>query len=338
MSDTELAADKAEELYREMYLIRYFEDRVHEVFIDGELPGFLHLCSGQEASAVGVIAHLRKSDAITSTHRNHGHALAKGASPVDMMLELYGRDHGSNNAKGGSMHIAAPEVGHFASGGIVGASAPLALGPALAFKLQGEGNVAVAFFGDGGAQQGTVLESMNLAKAWELPVIFVCENNNFGQATPVSYASASAPFERAKGFGLPSEKVDGQDVLAVYEAAGAAVRRAREGGGPSFLQCETYSYHGAWEGEPKRTYRLPELDLPFRERDPLVLLDAHLSERSVDWLDRKLDIEERAEQIVEDAIDAGRRGEIPSTDVVTQGVYADRGLVIDSHGLAIHQN
>lgn len=338
MTQPELDLASAVEMYREMYLIRYFEDRVHEVFLDGELPGFLHLCSGQEASAVGVIAHLRESDAITSTHRNHGHALAKGASPVDMMLELYGRDHGSNNAKGGSMHIAAPEVGHFASGGIVGASAPLALGPALAFKLRGEGDVAVAFFGDGGAQQGTVLESMNLAKVWDLPVIFVCENNQFGQATPVTYAASSSPYERAKGFNIPSEKVDGQDVRAVYDVAGAAVGRAREGGGPTFLECETYSYHGAWEGEPKRTYRLPILDQPFRDRDPLTLLDDYLAQRSGQWLVDKLDIEERVEQTVEAAVDAGRRGAIPSTESVTQGVYADAGLVIDRHGLAVHQN
>lgn len=322
------------ELYRTMALIRSFEDRVHELFAEGELPGFLHLCSGQEAVAAGVVAHLRREDMITSTHRNHGHALAKGVSPEAMMVELYGRAGGTNAGKGGSMHLADPAVGHLASGGIVGASAPLALGPAQAAKLAGTGAVSVAFFGDGGAQQGTVLESMNLAAVWNLPIVFVCENNLFGQATIIDYASGAAPHARARGFGLPAEQVDGQDVVAVYEAAGRAVERARTGGGPAYLECRTYSYHGAWEGEPKRSYRRPEIEDDFRRRDPLRLLDQALA-AAPGWTGRKDRIDDEVDEQVGRAVEAGRSAPYPDPATVTTGVYADPNVVIDRDGLAV---
>jgi len=323
------------DLYRTMSLIRTFEDRVHELFADGELPGFLHLYSGEEAVAAGVMAHLRPDDTITSNHRNHGHALAKGVSPEAMMIELYGRAGGSNAGKGGSMHLADDRVGHVASGGIVGASAPLAAGLAQAAKLSGSDAVAVAFFGDGGAQQGTVLEAMNLAAAWKLPMLFVCENNLFAQATIIDYASAASPAERAAAFGMPAEKVDGQDVIAVYEAAGRAVARARAGEGPTFLECATYAYHGAWEGEPKRSYRLPEVENRFRSRDPLRLLDEVLAAAKPDWADVKDEIEEEVEDRVERAIETGRAAPYPDPASAATGVYADPGVVIDRDGLAV---
>lgn len=330
-----LPGDTLVGLYRTMALIRAFEERVHELFTEGELPGFLHLCSGQEAVAAGVIAHLERADMITSTHRNHGHALAKGVDVTAMMIELYGRAGGSNSGKGGSMHLADPAVGHLASGGIVGASAPLALGPAQAAKLAGTGAVAVAFFGDGGAQQGTVLEAMNLAAVWRLPVVFVCENNLFGQATTVEYASAAAPFARAEGFGLPSERVDGQDVVAVHQAAGRAVERARAGDGPSYLECLTYSYHGAWEGEPKRSYRRPEVESDFRRRDPLRLLDDVLTAAQPDWLDVRDRVDDEVAEQVDGAVEAGRAAPYPDPSTVLTGVYADPNVVIDRDGLAV---
>ncbi|MEZ7004331.1 thiamine pyrophosphate-dependent dehydrogenase E1 component subunit alpha [Streptomyces sp. AD55] len=321
-------------LYRTMATIRSFEERVHELFQDGELPGFLHLCSGQEAVAAGVVDHLRPGDSIASNHRNHGHALAKGVSAQSMMIELYGRAGGTNEGKGGSMHIADPAVGHVASGGIVGASAPLALGPAQAAKLDGRDDIAVAFFGDGGAQQGTVLESMNLAAVWSLPVVFVCENNVFGQATPVTYASAVPPSERAAGFGIPAEKVDGQDVIAVHEAARRAVERARSGRGPSYLEFTTYSYHGAWEGEPKRAYRLPEIEQEFRTRDPLVLLSERLAADTDDWQAVKDGIDDEIHDVIEEAVEAGRSAEFPEVSTLTTDVYADRRVTVDRDGLS----
>ena len=324
------------DLYRTMSLIRTFEERVHELFVEGELPGFLHLCAGQEATAAGVIAHLRVDDGITSTHRNHGHALAKGVSPAAMMTELYGRAGGTNAGKGGSMHLADQRVGHVASGGIVGAGAPLALGIAQAAKLSGTDGVAAVFFGDGAAQQGTVLESMNLAAVWKLPILFVCENNLFGQATTIDYSSAVAPAARAEGFGMASEKVDGQDVIAVYQAAGRAVERARAGEGPTYLELSTYSYHGAWEGEPKRAYRLPEVESDFRGRDPLRLLDAVLAAVKPDWTDVKDELEEEVEEQVESAIEAGRAAPYPDPATVTEGVYADPAVTIDRDGLTVH--
>jgi pyruvate dehydrogenase E1 component alpha subunit len=321
------------ELFRVMSLIRTFEDRVHVLFQDGELPGLLHLCAGQEAGVAGVIAHLTRTDMVTSTHRNHGHGLAKGIDPAAMMTELYGRAGGANDGKGGSMHVADASVGLLAAGGIVGAGAPLALGPALAAKLDGRPDVAVTFFGDGGAQQGTVLESMNLAAVWNLPAIFVCENNVFGQATPVTYASAAQPHARAAGFGIPAEIVDGQDVLAVYEAAGRAIARAREGGGPSFLEIRTYSYHGGWEGESKKSYRLPEIEAEFRERDPLELLDARLEERVDDWAAHREDIEDEVHDLVDAAVEAARQAPRPDPSSLTEGVYADTTVSIDRDGL-----
>lgn len=321
-------------LYRAMALIRCFEERVHQLFQDGELPGLLHLCSGQEAVAAGVMAHLTAADTITSTHRNHGHALAKGVDPSALMIELYGRAGGTNDGKGGSMHVADASVGHLASGGIVGGSVPLAMGPALAARLDGRSEVSVAFFGDGGAQQGTVLESMNLAAVWRLPAVFVCENNVFGQATPVSYASAVAPGERARGFGMPAESVDGQDVVAVHAAAQRAIERARAGDGPSFIECLTYSYHGAWEGESKRSYRLPEIESDFRGRDPLTMLADRLAAVVPGWVSLQDELDEEIYDVVEAAVEAGRRAARPVPTALLENVYADPVVRVDRDGLS----
>jgi len=332
--EQELSLGTLTGLYEQMARIRAFETRVHELASGGELPGFLHLCAGQEAVAAGVIAQLRPTDSITSTHRNHGHALAKGVRATAIMAELFGRVTGTNRARGGSMHIADPASGHFASGGVVGAGAPLALGPALAAKLDGSGAVAIAFFGDGGAQQGTVLESMNLAAVWRLPVVFVCENNVFGQATPVGYAASTPPACRAAGFGLASETVNGQDVAAVYAAAGWAVQRARDGRGPTYLECLTYSYYGAWEGETQVAYRLPDLEQDFHRRDPVALADARLAARDPQWPARRDEITARLSREVDAAVTYGRASEEPSPSGLCTGVYADPVARVDRDGLA----
>ena len=225
--------------YRVMKTIREFEERVHVEFAAGEIPGFVHLYAGEEACAAGVCAHLSKHDYIASTHRGHGHCIAKGVDVHGMMAELFGRSTGLCGGKGGSMHVADLELGMMGANGIVGGGPPLASGAALAAKRLGQGNIAVAFVGDGGSNQGTTFESLNLAKVWNLPVIFVVEDNGYAEATSSKWSiGAESNAERARGFGLPAVQVDGHDFFAVHEAAGEAVERAREGAGPSLLDCQ----------------------------------------------------------------------------------------------------
>lgn len=244
--------------YRTMTLIREFEERVHVEFATGEIPGFVHLYAGEEAIAVGVCMHLDDRDWITSTHRGHGHCLAKGCDVRGMMAEIYGKASGLCGGKGGSMHIADLDKGMLGANGIVGGGPPLACGAALAAKKVGKHGLAVAFVGDGGANQGSTLESFNLASIWSLPCIFVIENNGYAEATSCKYAGACHDFaDRANGFNMPGVVVDGHDFFAVYEAAGEAVRRAREGAGPTLMECKVNRYFGHFEGDAQ-TYRAPD--------------------------------------------------------------------------------
>jgi len=221
---TELTPDALLDAYRVMRTIRDFEERVHEEFASGDIPGFVHLYAGEEASAAGICAHLTDRDAIASTHRGHGHCIAKGVEINGMMAEIYGRATGSCRGKGGSMHIADLSKGMLGANGIVGGGPPLICGRALASKIKGDGGVAVAFFGDGASNQGTTLESLNLASIWNLPVIFVAENNGYAEATSASWSVATDDIaDRAAAFGMPGVIVDGFDFFAVHEAAGEAV-------------------------------------------------------------------------------------------------------------------
>ena len=241
--------------YRTMREIREFEDRLHIEFATGKIPGFVHLYSGEEAVATGVCMHLTDEDRISSTHRGHGHCIAKGVDIHGMMAEIYGKKTGTCGGKGGSMHIADLEKGMMGANGIVGAGPPLICGAALAAKFKGNGGVGVAFFGDGASNQGTILESMNLASVWKLPVIFLNENNGYAESTGVSYNVPTPNIaDRAAGFGMPGVTVDGNDFFAVYEAAGEAIRRARAGEGPTLLECKTQRYFGHFEGDAM-TYR-----------------------------------------------------------------------------------
>ena len=241
--------------YRTMRTIREFEERLHAEFSTGEIPGFVHLYAGEEAIAVGVCLHLDERDKIASTHRGHGHCIAKGCDVEAMMAEIYGKKTGLCGGKGGSMHIADLDKGMMGANGIVGGGPPLVCGAGLAAKRLGLKGVAVAFVGDGGANQGTTLESLNLASIWKLPCIFVVENNGYAEATSVKYAGACHDFaDRAGGFNMPGVTVDGHDFFAVYEAAGEAVRRARQGGGPSLIECKVNRYFGHYEGDAQ-TYR-----------------------------------------------------------------------------------
>ena len=241
--------------YRTMRTIREFEERLHVDFGRGDIPGFVHLYAGEEAAGTGIMLHLHDGDRIASTHRGHGHCIAKGVDPVEMMMEIYGKKGGACQGKGGSMHIADLDKGMMGANGILGAGAPLACGAALAAKFRKRGEVAVSFVGDGASNQGTFLESLNLAAVWNLPVIFVVENNGYAESTSRDYAVAVDSYvDRAAGFGLPGVTVDGTDFFAVYEAAGEIVKRARENGGPSLLECKMVRFFGHFEGD-QQTYR-----------------------------------------------------------------------------------
>ena len=244
--------------YRKMCQIRAFEDRVHEEFATGEIPGFVHLYAGEEASAVGFCMHLSDKDRIASTHRGHGHCIAKGVEINGMMSEIYGRRNGICSGKGGSMHIADLEKGMMGANGIVGAGPPLICGAGLAAKFQKNSAVAVAFIGDGASNQGTTLESLNLASVWNLPCVFVAENNGYAEATSSKWSvSCENIADRAAAFGMPGVVVDGHDFFAVYEVAGEAIKRAREGGGPSLIECKLNRFYGHFEGDAQK-YRLKE--------------------------------------------------------------------------------
>src|SRR2546430_13250624 len=232
-------------LYQHMVLIRRFEERIDALRQAGRLQGSAHLYVGQEAVAAGVCARLEDDDYVASTHRGHGHAIAKGVDVARMMAELFGRETGTNHGRGGSMHIADTSVGMLGATGIVGAGIPIALGAALSARTRGTEQVAVAFFGDGAMGQGLVYECLNMAVIWKLPIVFVCENNGYAESTPAEYALGTRDVaQRAEPFGMPASAVDGQDVFAVHAEVARAVERARRGGGPTFVECKTYRYHG----------------------------------------------------------------------------------------------
>src|ERR1700754_5276361 len=255
----ELGPEQLLDAYRMMRTIRDFEERVHEEFAGGDIPGFVHLYAGEEASATGVCMHLDDRDAIASTHRGHGHCIAKDVDVTGMMAEIFGKATGSCRGKGGSMHIADLSKGMLGANGIVGGGPPLICGRALASKFKGDGGVAVAFFGDGASNQGTTLESMNLASVWNLPAIFVAENNGYGEAASSTWSVAADNIaDRAAGFGMPGVIVDGFDFFAVYEAAGEAIKRARQGGGPTLIEVKFTRYYGHFEGD-QQTYRADEV-------------------------------------------------------------------------------
>jgi acetoin:2,6-dichlorophenolindophenol oxidoreductase subunit alpha len=318
----QIARDELLKAYRLMRSIRVFEDRVHEEFATGRIPGFVHLYAGEEASAVGVCMHLTDRDYIGSTHRGHGHCIAKGCDIDGMMLELYGKRDGLCKGKGGSMHIADFDKGMMGANSIVGAGVPLAVGAALAAKTLGTGAVAVPFCGDGGANQGGVLESLNLAAVWKLPVVFVFENNGYAETTASSWSVACGDIvNRAPAFGMPGVKVDGFDFFAVHEAAGEAIARARAGEGPSLLEVSMGRFYGHHEGDTQ-TYRAKdEGDRLRSERDCLALfrrrvLDAALlSPADFDRLDTEIGRQ------VDDAVARGFEAPPPGPEALFEDVY-----------------
>ncbi|HYT26980.1 MAG TPA: thiamine pyrophosphate-dependent dehydrogenase E1 component subunit alpha [Actinomycetota bacterium] len=317
----ELTQDKALWIYDRMVTIRAFEERVAKLFADGHIPGFVHLYAGEEAVAVGVCAHLQDTDFITSTHRGHGHCIAKGVPLGAMMAELFGRVDGACKGKGGSMHIADVSRGMLGANGIVGGGPPLACGAGLTAKLKGTGAVCVCFFGDGAAEQGTTHEAMNLAAIWKLPVVFVAENNGFAESTPVEYhCAASNIADRAASYNIPGISVDGYDAVAMYETAGEAVARARRGDGPSLIEAKTWRYFGHFEGD-QVTYRTAEQSAAYREHDPLTWFAKQALERGL--LD-PAQVEERdqaAEAAVDEAIAFAERSPHPAPEDALTDVY-----------------
>ena len=317
----ELSRDGALWIYERMRLIRSFEERVARLFADGLIPGFVHLYAGEEAVAVGVCAHLSDIDYITSTHRGHGHCIAKGVPLGEMMAELYGRSGGSCKGKGGSMHIADVGRGMLGANGIVGGGPPLAAGAGLTARVLGTGGVAVCFFGDGAAEQGTTHEGMNLAAIWKLPVVFVCENNQFAESTPVGYhCAASSIADRAASYNIPGVLVDGYDVIAVHEAAGEAVARARRGDGPSLIEAKTWRYFGHFEGD-QVTYRTAEQSAAYREHDPLTVFAAQAVDRGLLAPTDIERIDREAEAQVDAAIAFAEASPLPAPEDALTDVY-----------------
>ncbi|KWX31850.1 ABC transporter substrate-binding protein [Pseudomonas aeruginosa] len=317
-----LSTDQLLHAYRVMRTIRAFEERLHVEFATGEIPGFVHLYAGEEASAAGVMAHLRDDDCIASTHRGHGHCIAKGVDVHGMMAEIYGKKTGVCQGKGGSMHIADLEKGMLGANGIVGAGAPLAASSALAAKLKGSDAVAVAFFGDGGSNEGAVFEAMNLAAVWNLPCLFVAENNGYAEATAANWSVACDHIaDRAAGFGMPGVTVDGFDFFAVHEAAGAAIERARAGEGPSLIEVKLTRYYGHFEGDAQ-TYRDPDEVKHYREtRDCLKQFrerTCHAGLLSASDLDA---IDAEVEARIEDAVQRAKNDPKPEPDDLLRDVY-----------------
>ena len=267
----QLSREDLLEAYRRMRMIREFEDAVHDEFSAGSIPGFVHLYAGEEASGVGVCMHLDDRDAIASTHRGHGHCIAKGCDEHGMMLEIFGKKDGLCGGKGGSMHIADLSKGMMGANGIVGGGPPLICGAALTAKTLKTGGVAIAFVGDGASNQGTTFESYNLAKVWNLPAIFIVEDNGYAESTASRWSVAGSQVGRGQGFGMPATEVDGSDFFAVWEAAREAIERARNGGGPSLLHHKVMRYYGHFEGDAT-TYKDPNEVANYKaSKDPLML-------------------------------------------------------------------
>ena len=311
-------------MYRQMVSIRLFEEQVNELYTRALMPGLAHLYIGEEAVAVGVCETLRADDYITSTHRGHGHCLAKGALPDRMFAELLGKEAGYCKGKGGSMHIADPATGNLGANAIVAGSVGIATGAALSAKRLGKDRVAVCFFGEGALGQGVLYEVMNVASLWKLPVIYVCENNLYTEYTHFTETTAGDIPARAAAFGLQAEAVDGQDVRAVYETAGRLVDRARRGDGPSFLVCNTYRYTGHHVGDINREYyRSKEEEKHWKtERDPLKLLADWLVAQGIADSSQFKGIQSEVETEMKKAVEFAVAASYPSVSEVEQDVYA----------------
>jgi TPP-dependent pyruvate/acetoin dehydrogenase alpha subunit len=312
-------SERLKDFLREMLLIRRFEEKVEERFRAGELPGFLHVAIGQEAVAVGVCRALEDGDVIASTHRAHGHTIAKGTHPNEVMAELYGKVEGCSHGYGGSMHLYDVEHGNLGANAVVGGGLPAIVGAALAFKMRKEPRVAVAFFGDGATNIGTFHEALNLAELWKVPAVFVCENNHYAESTP---SKQQLPIEdltkRAEAYGMTAMKVDGQDVEAVYKTMQKALKHARDGEGPVFLLAETYRLTGHYVGDPQVYRPKEEVRELRRTQDPITKLREKLELSDEEW--NELDAE--ATRLAEESVEYAKSGTDSKPEDALKNVYA----------------
>ncbi|UXL39116.1 thiamine pyrophosphate-dependent dehydrogenase E1 component subunit alpha [Pseudomonas fragi] len=306
--------------YRKMREIRVFEERLHQENTTGDIPGFIHLYCGEEAIAVGVCENLEDTDYIGSTHRGHGHCIAKGCDIHGMMAEIFGKDSGLCRGKGGSMHIADLSKGMLGANAIVGGAPPLAIGAALTAKTLGNRGVAVSFTGDGGSNQGLVFEAMNMAVVLQLPVIFMFENNGFGEATGHDYAVGGRNIaQRAAGFGMPAVKVDGTDFFSVYEAVAVAVERARAGEGPTAIEAVAHRWYGHFEGDPMLYRADGEVERLRKDSDPLQIFSQHVAGQISPEELQTIDAEVNA--LVDDAVAKARAADFPALESLLTDVY-----------------
>jgi TPP-dependent pyruvate/acetoin dehydrogenase alpha subunit len=312
------------EMYRTMYKIRAFEDKVGELYLQGHIWGAVHLYSGEEAMAVGACIALSEDDYITSTHRGHGHCIAKGGDLKLMMAEIFGRATGYCGGKGGSMHIANVEAGNLGANAIVGDGIGIAVGAGLASKIKGARQVAVPFFGDGATGTGIFHESLNLAAVLKLPVVFICENNQYAVSTSVNYSSpVSDVADRARAYNIPSQIVDGNDVLAVYECVKAAVERARSGGGPTFIEGKTYRWEGHYKGDPEIYRSQSEVEEQRKNNDPIQLFQARLISNNILTKDQIQTLNSEIDFEIQEAVDYAMNSPEPALGSLTENIYAE---------------
>ena len=317
-----LSAEKQVDMLRQMLTIRRFDSRVLEIYREGIMRGTSHPYIGEEAIAVGACAALREDDYITSTHRGHGHCIAKGGDIKLMMAELLGKATGYSKGKGGSMHIADVSKGILGANGIVGGGMGIATGSALSAKVLGTEQVTVCFFGDGALNQGILHECSNIAAIWKLPVIFLCENNQYAMSAPAEkFTSVPDPSVRAQAYGFPGVRVDGMDIMAVYEATAAAVERARQGGGPSMIVAVTYRYFGHHVGDPLNYRTREEVD-EWRKTDAIERFKRHLLDERIMDETRMQQLEEQVDREVEEAIEFARNSPDPSVEILMDDIYA----------------
>ncbi|MGI8535404.1 MAG: thiamine pyrophosphate-dependent dehydrogenase E1 component subunit alpha [Mycobacteriales bacterium] len=318
-----LSQQESLDLLRSMILIRRFEERAAQLRASGLIPGFLHPYIGQEAVAAGVCAALQPNDVLTSTHRGHGHMVARGADPARMYAELFARVAGYNRSKGGSLHMIDAELGFLGANGIVAGGIPLATGAALQLKRRGSDALAVTFFGDGAANEGAFHESLNLAALWKLPVLFVCENNLYGEFTRQDkHMLLENVADRAAAYGMPSTVVDGNDVLAVRDAALAAAARARTGGGPTLVEAKTYRHRGHFEGDMAR-YRLKDEVAQWMARDPITSFAAQLAETFPGSAAAVEEVRAAVESQLDDAVEWAKAQPHPVPEDALDHVYVD---------------
>jgi pyruvate dehydrogenase E1 component alpha subunit len=318
---TILADEQLIDIYRKMVLIRKFEERVRDLFAAGKIPGFVHLYMGEEAIAVGVAAALRKDDYVTSTHRGHGHCIARGADIRRMMAELFGKRDGYCKGKGGSMHMFDVSLGILGANGIVAAGCPLAAGAGLAAKLRRTDQVVAGFFGDGATNHGTLHESMNLSAVWKLPVIWICENNLYAEATPI-WATTNIPdiAQMGSSYNIPSKIVDGNDVFEVYQAATTAVERARKGDGPTLIECKTYRHRGHYEGDPT-IYRTREQEEEWFKKDPIPRFESRLISEGKATETKLAGIRSGVTALIDDAIKFAEDSPVPLPKEAFEDVF-----------------